>query len=273
VTAESSADEIRRQMAAQYDEVAEGYEKLQFVRLTAARLVELAAPQPGERVLDAGTGTGHAALAAAKTVGPEGAVVGIDISPGMLTHARRKADELGLLNVEFREGDAQNPSFPSAAFDAILSASVIWYLPSPAEAVRNWKRLLKPGGRMIFSTFGPENNVPLAGLFDNHLAAFGLKNPRGIHSIRDAETCKSLLVEAGVQDPTVHTERWGYFFRTLDEFWDEVRNTNARVALRTLAPHHLEQLRDDLLREVAPLQSENGLWRPLEVNYCMGRAL
>ncbi|HSX79871.1 MAG TPA: methyltransferase domain-containing protein, partial [Candidatus Saccharimonadia bacterium] len=177
MTTGTSPDDVRQQMVTQFAQVAEGYEQLRYVRITAARLVERAALQPGERVLDAGTGTGHAALDAAAVVGPDGHVTGVDISAAMLAHARRKAQEAGLANVDFREGDAQTPALPDASVHVVVSASVIFFLPDPLEALRHWRRVLKPDGRVLFSTFGPDNNVPLVGILNRHLATYGLKTP------------------------------------------------------------------------------------------------
>jgi ubiquinone/menaquinone biosynthesis C-methylase UbiE len=94
------------QLVASYTLVAAGYDKQRYVRVRASRLVELVGLHNGEQVLDVATGTGWAALAAARTVGAASQVVGVDLTPAMLEQARRKAEMARLTNVDFREGDA-----------------------------------------------------------------------------------------------------------------------------------------------------------------------
>ncbi len=138
MTTGSSPDDVRQQMVTLCAQLAEGYEQLRFVRIIAARLVERAALQPGERGLDVGTGTGHVALDAASAVSPDGHVTGIDISAAMLAHARRKAQDASLTNVDFQEGDAQTPALPDASVQVVMSASVIFFRVCPAFYTRRY---------------------------------------------------------------------------------------------------------------------------------------
>ncbi len=99
------------------------------------------------RALDVGTGPGQLAFYLAQ----EGFdVTGIDISPGMIERASLKARELGLC-VDFRTGDAGNLPFGDNAFDVVVTRNLVWTLPNPEAAVKEWHRVLKPGGRIIIS--------------------------------------------------------------------------------------------------------------------------
>jgi len=95
-------------------------------------------------------------------------VVGIDISPVMVAAAVRAAEQASLHHVEVVVGDAQTPDLPAAAFDLVASSVVLSFLPDPPAAVRSWRRLLAPGGRLAVSTFGPQDDVwrAIDGLFD-----------------------------------------------------------------------------------------------------------
>ncbi len=97
------------------------------------------------RILDVGTGTGFLALILAE-LGHE--VVGIDISRQMLKVAKEKARK-AKVSVEFRQGDAENLPFKSESFDAVICRHLLWTLPNPERAVKEWKRVLKDGGRVI----------------------------------------------------------------------------------------------------------------------------
>jgi SAM-dependent methyltransferase len=120
----------------------------------AQRLVREAAPVPGERALDVGCGRGAALFPLADAVGPAGRVTGIDLAPRMVDATRAEAAARGLANVELYVMDAGAPSLPAGGYDLVVSSLVVFFLPDPAGALRAWRELLAPGGRLAMSTFG-----------------------------------------------------------------------------------------------------------------------
>ena len=141
-----------REIAASFDVRASRYARNDWHRRCAERLVTLCQLRAGGRVLDAGTGTGFAAIAAAREVGIEGRVCGVDVSPGMLRAASVAVSESGLRNVELLEADACClPQYGAQTFDAIVCAAGLLYMPV-AAALREWHRLLKTNGVVGFST-------------------------------------------------------------------------------------------------------------------------
>ena len=104
--------------------------------------------ETGERVLDLGSGAGTDSLVAALMVGPAGSVTGIDMTPEMLAKARAAADEAGLRNVTFVEGDAESLPFADASFDVVLSNGVIDLIPDKDAVFAELYRVLVPGGRI-----------------------------------------------------------------------------------------------------------------------------
>lgn len=103
--------------------------------------------EPGEHVLDLGSGAGTDSLVAAQMVGEEGRVVGIDMTPEMLAKARRAAGEMGAENVEFVEAEAERLPF-DASFDVVISNGVIDLIPDKDEVFAELFRVLRPGGRI-----------------------------------------------------------------------------------------------------------------------------
>ena len=101
------------------------------------RIIEAAAPGPGERVLDVGCGTGAVALAVSALVAPGGSVMGLDVSGPMLACARRRADAAGIASVSFRNGDAQVCPLPPASFDAVVSRFGVMFFDDPVAAFAN----------------------------------------------------------------------------------------------------------------------------------------
>ena len=104
--------------------------------------------EPGERVLDLGSGAGTDSLVAAQMVGSEGHVTGIDMTPEMLAKARAAAEEMGAANVDFVESEAEQLPFADESFDVVISNGVIDLIPDKDADFAELFRVLKPGGRI-----------------------------------------------------------------------------------------------------------------------------
>ncbi len=116
--------------------------------------------KPGDRVVDVGCGAGIDSLIAAKMVGLSGQVVGVDMTPAMLTKARQAADEAGLDNVEFREGFGEALPVLNGWADVIISNGVLNLMPDKSAALAEMARVLKPGGRLQIADILVEKAVP-----------------------------------------------------------------------------------------------------------------
>ncbi len=104
--------------------------------------------QPGESVLDLGSGAGTDSLVAAQMVGPQGRVVGIDMTAEMVAKARTSAQTMGVDNVEFLEGEAEHLPFADESFDVVISNGVIDLIPDKEAVFAELYRVLRPGGRL-----------------------------------------------------------------------------------------------------------------------------
>ena len=124
--------------------------------------IGLLALRPGETVVDLGSGAGIDAFLAAEEVGPEGRVIGVDMTPQMLERARRNAASAGRTNVEFREGRLEALPVEDGSVDAVTSNCVINLVPDKAAVFAEVARVLRPGGRMVVSDIVLDAPLPEA---------------------------------------------------------------------------------------------------------------
>ena len=117
--------------------------------ITRARLREVLAPQPGERVLEVGPGTGYYTPDVAEWVAPAGTVEVLDLQQEMLDHTLRRARERGLSNITPARGDARELPYADASFDAAYLVTVLGEIPDQEAALRELARVLRPGGRLV----------------------------------------------------------------------------------------------------------------------------
>lgn len=143
-------------VAALFDALAATYDGVgvDFFQPIAGGLVSAMNPQLGENWLDIGCGRGAVLLPIAEAIGDHGTALGTDISPRMVEQALALAAESGRTNISVRVDDAQAPTLGDQTFDAITSCLVLFFLMEPADALRAWLPLLKPGGRLGVTTFG-----------------------------------------------------------------------------------------------------------------------
>ncbi len=150
-----------------WDRAACHYERSWQAQLEPAQtnLLEMARLAPGERILDVACGTGLVTLRAAALVGPNGTVVGVDLSEEMVVTARDRARNRGIANVTFERMDAEEILFDAGAFDVALCALGLMYAPDPEKAVVEMHRVSRPGGRAICAVWGQRNKCGWAEIF------------------------------------------------------------------------------------------------------------
>ncbi|HEY6132885.1 MAG TPA: class I SAM-dependent methyltransferase [Rubrivivax sp.] len=151
-----------------WDLAAADYEPLwrSQLRCAQAAMLQHVALAPGEQVLDVACGTGIVSFDAARAVGPGGGVLGVDLSGRMVEAATRQAREHQWPNAHFARMDAEALDLLDAQFDVVLCALGLMYLPDPAQAVREMRRVLRPGGRLGLAVWGERSRCGWSSLFE-----------------------------------------------------------------------------------------------------------
>ena len=133
--------------------------------ITRDRLRDILEPEPAERVLEIGPGTGYYTLDLAEWVGADGTIEIFDVQQEMLDHTIRRARERGLWNVNPTKGDAQDLPYEDDSFDAAILITVLGEIPDQDAGLREVARVLRPGGRLIVGElFGDPHMVTLRSL-------------------------------------------------------------------------------------------------------------
>ncbi len=120
----------------------------------------LGALNPGDKVVDIGSGAGFDSLIAARMVSPGGQVVGMDMTPAMIEKAKRAAQEIGISNVEFRQSYAETLPFEDGWADVVISNGVLNLIPDKSVALQEMARVLKAGGRLQIGDILVQKAVP-----------------------------------------------------------------------------------------------------------------
>ncbi len=144
------------------EELADLPDTVTDISLGCGNPTAIAELQPGEVVLDLGSGGGIDCFLAAKKVGPQGRVIGLDMTPDMIKLARRNAKKLGATNVEFRYGEMEEMPIPDESVDVIISNCVINLSPDKDAVFGEAYRVLRPGGRMSVSDIVVDGQLPQA---------------------------------------------------------------------------------------------------------------
>ena len=233
------------------------------------RLLELTAPRPGERVLELACGPGGVGLAAAARVAPDGEVVQSDVVAEMTGIAEARARTLGLGNVRTRVLDLEHILEPDGSYDVVLCSEGLMLVPEPDRAAREIRRVLRPGGRVALTVWGPrERNPWLALVLDAVGAQIGRPVPPpgvpGPLSLADRDGLVRLLRAAGLVDVEVEELAVPLQAPTFEEWWTRTSALAGPLVtiLAALPEDALQAIRTRLRAAVAPYETPVGLELP-----------
>ncbi len=223
----------RRVRLENWAEMAGGWERARGERERLAApvtdwLVRELAPKPGDVVLELAAGQGDVGFAVSALLGEKGRLISSDFSTAMLEIARRRGEELGRENVEFRELDAEALDLEQDSVDGVVCRWGYMLMPNPATALGETRRVLRSGGRLAFAVWGSGDRNPWNSAAGRILAAHDLVPPPdpgepGMFVLADETELRALVEEAGfanvqIDDVPVHND-----YRDVDDY---IRRTN-----------------------------------------------
>jgi SAM-dependent methyltransferase len=240
----------------------------------AAGLVERVGVRRGDRVLDVACGTGVVARAAAEGVGRTGRVAGIDINAAMLGVARSLPAGPGA-RIGWVQGSVLSLPYAEASHDVVLCQLGLQFVPDRPGALAQMRRVLRPGGRLGLSVYGPIEHNPaafaLARALDRHLGPDASMTKRAEHALADPALLRTLAGDAGFTRIEVATETRTVRFASVSDY---VRIQLTATPLASLLPHPPgppgQRLAEVLIADVAaalqPHQTAGGLAFPQQAH-------
>jgi SAM-dependent methyltransferase len=263
-------DEHRASSRERWENIAPGWERsaeaFQAGALPVAHwMIDRLEPQPGQTVLELAAGRGDVGFLAAELLHPGGTLISTDGAEAMVELAKRRGEELGLRNVEYKPMELEWIDAKLASIDGILSRFGHQHAVDPEAALRDARRVLRPGGRLVLAVWDtPERNIALSALPEEAGKA-GLMAPPaadepGAFALSDRVKLTTLLADAGFDPPLIEPIELTFTAPDLDAWWETVRamSSTMRPLLDSLSPADHYKLRDAVEARWAPYVLADG---------------
>jgi len=249
---ESGWSEATRRAERTYSSAADRFTapQLSFWDLWGSETVDRIALQPGADVLDLCCGAGASAIPAAHTVGPQGRVVGVDVSQALLDLARSRADAEGLSNLELRCADATATGYADGEFDAVVCVFGVFFLPDMVGFIREMWRMVRPGGTLAITTWGPGWLEPASSMFWDAVRAQEPSLYKGFNpwdEITEPTALLDLFERAGIDTATAEPAEGTHPLERPEDFWVIVMGSGPRATVDALSPDQRDRVRDEVL--------------------------
>jgi ubiquinone/menaquinone biosynthesis C-methylase UbiE len=269
------ASEHKQQITKVFNTVAKEYDSaaLRFFPLTADSMVNVLQPRQDWKVLDVATGTGMLAIALAQAVS-QGRVMAIDLSAEMLVQAEKNIQKMSLDNIGLFEMDAEQPEFHNDYFHAVVCSFGLFFIPDMAEALKQWRRITRPGGTVLFSSFTETAFLPLAEVFVEDLKQAGVdveNKPMASARLQQADTCRELMEAAGLVNVQQVEMQNGYHLKDENEWWEAVWGAAMRGLVLQIPPTERDEFKGRHLARIAELRTDEGLWLDVGVRLTSGQ--
>jgi len=274
-----SEAEYREASKQQWSDAASSWARAAEVEETGASgeatvwMLEAAALQPGERVLELACGAGRVGLQAAARVGPDGAVLCTDFSQAMVDAVAERVERLAIPNVSTRVLDAEHLELDGETpFDAVVCRFGYMLMADPLQALRESARALRPGGRLVLAVWGQAGANPWLTIIINALIAHLNAPPPqpgqpGPFSLGDPVRLRELVEQAGLVDVEVAEVEAKQRYDSLPGWWEEILEVSGPLAtmLKALPEEDRESIRATALAEAEQFGGSDGAVFPASI--------
>jgi SAM-dependent methyltransferase len=263
-------EEQRERLLDGWDDAAKGWgrqaDRTQSAALPISEwMIAHTEPRPGEQVLELAAGPGDTGFIAARLIQPGGTLICSDAVAGMLDVARERAAELGLDNVEFKQLQLEWIDLPTASVDIVLCRWALMLIIDPAAALRECRRVLKPGGRLALAVWDTPDTNPWAIVIQRALVELGHVEPTtpggpGMFALSDPARLTELLEDAGFLDIDIEPVAIRREYASVVDWLGETRDLSRQFATvwAGLGDEQRQALRDHVAAAAAAYTDQAG---------------
>ena len=232
--------------------------------VVGARMVDRLEPRPGERMLELAAGTGDTGFRIAERLGDDGRLLMTDFAEGMVDAARRRGEERGVSNVDYRVLDAERMDLDDDSFDGVACRFGYMLMADPARALAETRRVLRDDGRLVFAVWAaPDRNLwaAIAGMTMVEMGHMPPPEPGrpSMFAMADPQRIAQLVTGAGFAAPEVEQVEVNWGYSSPDEHWEKTLKLAGPIAdaYGSLEPSEQDEVRERVTARVAE-QLESG---------------
>ncbi|MET1074859.1 MAG: methyltransferase domain-containing protein [Umezawaea sp.] len=254
----STSEELESSIADTFDLSARGYDRfaVDLFRPMGRGLVDRAGRRSGEHVLEVGCGRGSTLLAALDVVGENGSVMGVDGNPGMVQLATARLRDRHSANSDVRLDDVDKPNFQPDSFDVVLANLMVFQLADPAAALRHYATLLRPHGRIAFSTVAAPDRAFVGAL--GAIARFAPKLSAARGPFRSEAALRGFLADHGYERVEITEDVLEIRFRDAEHWLEWMWAHGGRELLDRVPTGQVARARAAAMTEIEAARSADG---------------
>jgi ubiquinone/menaquinone biosynthesis C-methylase UbiE len=265
VNNEKSSSDYKSRLSEIFSRSSPTYDQIgpKFFSHFGNKLVQFADLQKGSSVLDIACGKGAVLFPASSAVSNSGSVVGIDISKGMVEQTHQEILLRNIKNTHVLVMDAERLDFPNSEFDYVLCGLCLFFFPKLEGALKEFYRVLKPGGNLIASTFKKQKDDERTKEWDLLYESFKDRIAEvpnvETSNLNNAREIKQRFQEAGFMEPEIIIRRKTFYYMDEDDWWETMWSHGYRSYLERIPSKHISEFRTRAFDIVRKKETKRGI--------------